>query len=512
MSSGAGATKSIIFCTKSVIFSTKPIIFNTDFIVFNTEFIIFSGLAPGYRVLSDLIVNGAAKMLPLAEILASVKVAVEDGGENVNQRDIDDVTPLSRAVEAGCLQVVIYLLSKGADVAAKDAYLLRPVHYAAALGHQMILRVLGSRLPQAAPRQRPEWDPFFNKNKKTTPGLEVQDARGNTPLHMAARNGHLDCVKLLLEAGVECVSHVHLRNDAPEGRTGATPLMLACAPPFGRWETEVNKPAIVQMLLEHGCYRWRPDASTQPDQTARERMQVWHFMATPAVAEVVFKESQAQAWENGKRAYGGENSAVFQSKMRQWRDDSATAFDSLGRAPLHVAAQNGRTEIARFLLAKMGANVHAVTKQPFAQHAKGENALVCASHHGYIDVAGLLLDHGAGDEPVQGLIGSSFSKVSSQKDDDFLLKHDDYRLKHDDFRLRNDDFRLLKNDDFQRMRTRRSSGCTRNPEEKVSKNEEMCIKNEEFCIKNEELCINNDVFCSAREEWRGKRRGRVAGR
>lgn len=113
------------------------------------------GVQPGYRFLSDLIVQGHCDSQPAAsqtDVLAAVKAAVEERFEDVNQRDIDDVAPLSRAVEAGNLPVVIYLLSKGADVEAKDAFLLRPVHYAASLGHATILRVLASRLPQASVR------------------------------------------------------------------------------------------------------------------------------------------------------------------------------------------------------------------------------------------------------------------------------------------------------------------------------------------------------------------------
>jgi ankyrin repeat protein len=90
--------------------------------------------------------------------------------------------------------------------------------------------------------------------------LQVVDARGNTPLHCAARNGHLDCVQLLLDAGVESIDgHTHLTNSVTEGRTGATPLMLACAPP------QTNA-AIVRALLKHGAAPWM--------YTARERMAV----------------------------------------------------------------------------------------------------------------------------------------------------------------------------------------------------------------------------------------------
>ena len=51
-----------------------------------------------------------------------MKAAVEERGEDVNQRDVDDVTPMSRAAEVGCVGLVIYLISKGGGVEAKDTW------------------------------------------------------------------------------------------------------------------------------------------------------------------------------------------------------------------------------------------------------------------------------------------------------------------------------------------------------------------------------------------------------
>ncbi len=56
----------------------------------------------------------------------------------------------------------------------------------------------------------------------------------STCLHVAARNGHLDATKLLLEEGANI--------DAVTGTYQRTPMMLAS------WN---NKPKIVKLLLEH---------------------------------------------------------------------------------------------------------------------------------------------------------------------------------------------------------------------------------------------------------------------
>ena len=54
------------------------------------------------------------------------------------------------------------------------------------------------------------------------------------------------------------------------------------------------------------------------------------------------------------------------------------AVDGFGRTPLHIAAQNGRTEIVRFLVEQAGADVHATLRQPFLRHGQGETPLVLA--------------------------------------------------------------------------------------------------------------------------------------
>jgi len=317
------------------------------------------GLCPGYRVLGDLIAKHAADSPAVA--IAAVKEAVA-GGENVSQRDIDDVTPISRAVQAGCLPVVIYLISVGADVESKDAYSLRPVHYAAFLGHADILRVLASRMPRDA-RRKPEQAP---------PGLDRTDARGNTPLHMAARNGHLDCVKLLLEHGVEHDGHANLYNETVENRTGATPLMLACAPPQRNAE-------VVRLLLEEGCQHRIA--------TAREKQQPLHYASTAEIAEALLSFER--------------DMPLIKARVVAPHPD-VRATDALGGCtPLHVAARNGRTEIVeailshKRLIAKARAPVDAPMREAFERHAAGETPIVCASHHGYMATAKVLLEHGA---------------------------------------------------------------------------------------------------------------------
>ncbi len=110
-------------------------------------------------------------------------------GEAVNSTGEDGITPLFAAAESGKMNVVEYLISKGADVKVKNANgnaVLgqegdTPLHGAATCGHADLAGLL------------------------ITKGADV-DARGiydETPLIRAATNGHADVVGLLIAKGAD---------------------------------------------------------------------------------------------------------------------------------------------------------------------------------------------------------------------------------------------------------------------------------------------------------------------
>lgn len=64
---------------------------------------------------------------------------------------------------------------------------------------------------------------------------------GETPLMLAAKNGHVDAVKLLLERGAQ----INARNpETPDSKKGMTALMLAA---------QQGHDEVVRVLLEHGA-------------------------------------------------------------------------------------------------------------------------------------------------------------------------------------------------------------------------------------------------------------------
>ncbi len=106
-------------------------------------------------------------------------------GIDINFQGVNQITPLSVAVENGCNEIVEWLLANGAEVDAKDRRGTTPLMTAAWNGDSIIIQKL---LEYGA-------DP------------NLMDEYGNTPLFLAADGisifgkGSVECVRMLLEAG-----------------------------------------------------------------------------------------------------------------------------------------------------------------------------------------------------------------------------------------------------------------------------------------------------------------------
>ncbi|CAL1615271.1 unnamed protein product [Knipowitschia caucasica] len=181
-------------------------------------------------------------------------------GANIETFDDDQRTPLMVACENNQLDTVQYLIRTGASVSHKDIMGFTCLHLAAKLGHYDMIQYLLSRASKHINRQDDGgWTPITwaieYKHKEIVKlllsrGSDVNirdkeqnvclhwaalsgcddiaqallDARcdlsavnvhGDLPLHIAARENHLDCVMLFLSRG----SDVNQRN-----KEGATPL------------------------------------------------------------------------------------------------------------------------------------------------------------------------------------------------------------------------------------------------------------------------------------------------
>ena len=74
--------------------------------------------------------------------LPIVHYLIEKHNVDINIEGYEEKTPLHYACEYGHLQIVEYLISKGANVNAKDKYGNHVIHYASKLGHLPIVQYL----------------------------------------------------------------------------------------------------------------------------------------------------------------------------------------------------------------------------------------------------------------------------------------------------------------------------------------------------------------------------------
>ena len=164
-------------------------------------------------------------------------------------------------------------------------------------------------------------------------------------IHLAAGNGHLDVVRLLLEAGVD-------KDAAMQG--GARALHLAAL----RGQLD-----IVRFLLEAGADK---------DAVEQRGARALHFAADQGHLDVVRFLLEA----------GADKDAVEQR----------------GARALHLAANHGHLDVVRLLL-KAGADKDAVMQS-------GATALHLAAEHGYLDVVQLLLEGGAVKDAVKQVVAT----------------------------------------------------------------------------------------------------------
>lgn len=147
-----------------------------------------------------------------------VAEALADAGADRDLKNKEGQAPIHVSVRKGLTEMTEWLLHRGADVNAPSPSGL-PIHIAAEEGDAAMIRTLarhGADLDTGAPR-------------------------GMTPLKSAVRNGHMEAVRALLEAGAD-VNASGLGSVQPSD--GSSPLHLAIA--SGHMK-------MAQMLMDYGA-------------------------------------------------------------------------------------------------------------------------------------------------------------------------------------------------------------------------------------------------------------------
>jgi len=164
---------------------------------------------------------------------------------DLNARDLAGETMLMAAARAGSPAVIRVLLQAGAELDARDTeYGQTALHLAARAGNVDGVRALLEAGADVMARTRIGPEPPFRRIGGTQgKGVEKSPARGarpaipggKTPLHFAARDGHLEVVRELLDAGAE------IEDRDPND---ITPLLLAASN---------DRVAVARLLLERGA-------------------------------------------------------------------------------------------------------------------------------------------------------------------------------------------------------------------------------------------------------------------
>lgn len=152
--------------------------------------------------------------------LAAVQAFV-DAGANIEEKSVGFSSPLQAAVQSGCLAVVDFLLSKGARVEKKPDAMFSPISAAATYGHTEIFHRL---IALAADTSSERTALVTLASYGMLEELKLLLEKGAMPdgrhaMAAAAKNGHFEMVKYLVDAGVAWKEFTALR--IPEGARDA---------------------------------------------------------------------------------------------------------------------------------------------------------------------------------------------------------------------------------------------------------------------------------------------------
>ena len=253
---------------------------------------------------------------------------------------------LLKAVKENGVILAEILIRKGVCVNAKDSYNGRTaLHHAAHRGDEELCCLLVAN------------GATFNTG----------DSTGDTPLHLAAREGHVDVVSMLLD----------MRTDMIEarGRSGATPLLCASL---------TNRLNVVQLLLQRGAkVNTADDERMTPLHAAQGHDMVTLLLqhGANALKKDIFKATTLHSLIRDKNI----GLEVIERMVEAGVDVNDS--DVRGRTPLHIAAAGGHVKAIESLLA------HGAVLEARAFYYKTPLWIAC--EHTQVCAVERLLDCGA---------------------------------------------------------------------------------------------------------------------
>ena len=302
------------------------------------------------------------------------------------------LTPLHMAAMKGNLEIFLNLFAKSLDVSPSNSGWL-PVHYAASSGSVAILQAIPS--DQLSTRTRYE----------------------ETPLFIAAANGHCETVKYLISQGVDinarAMNHGAKRDAPSEQIYNVTPIIVALNENHSKvCEILIQKGADMDGSGSHGA--------TMVHEAARSGNLglLNHLIQSgqgPFVKNDLGNTALHLAAQNGR-------ANIVSVILQQYRGDMKLQIDGKNHAGLtafHSAVASGSTEVMN-LLRTSGANPYhtpgfypsALFLACYAQHSAalenllssdldkdardryGESLIHYACHLGCLEMLDILVEHG----------------------------------------------------------------------------------------------------------------------
>ena len=189
---------------------------------------------------SKLGVLGIIMLLVIAAVLLPMVRAekpIEDGTHPSTESSAKPTKSLHQAAADRDIEQVKSLLSRGADVDARDETGCTALHCVAKWRPNIMVRMKNRRDPEAMARIREEARIMEVAELLISKGAQVnvQDDEGNTPLHHAVKGEHRDVAELLIGKGAD----VNARN-----QRGFTPIEVF---------TGYEKTGLAGMLLANGA-------------------------------------------------------------------------------------------------------------------------------------------------------------------------------------------------------------------------------------------------------------------